>query len=240
MSWFKDWFNSPYYHLLYRDRDKEEAQTFIDNLIARLPIRKNSKILDIACGKGRHSTYFNKQGMNVVGIDLSTNSINAAKKHENKTLQFKVHDMREVFKKNTFNIATNLFTSLGYFKTIADEQKALNAITLNLKKGGILIIDFMNAKKAMQNLVKYERKKVDDICFKIRRGIEDDCIVKSIKFSNNSKNHQFQEKVRALTLTDFYNLISNAGLKIIDIFGNYRLEPFDAVNSERLIIICKK
>ena len=83
MSWFKDWFNSEYYHILYKDRDTKEAQNFIDNLIKNLNIKKNSKIIDIACGKGRHAKYLNQQGMDVIGIDISPESIKYAKKHEN-------------------------------------------------------------------------------------------------------------------------------------------------------------
>ena len=240
MSWFKHWFNSPYYHLLYKNRDIKDAQIFIDNLVNRLQITTHSKILDVACGKGRHCIYFNKKGMDVVGIDLSTNSINTAKKYENKTLKFEVHDMRKVFKENSFNIVTNLFTSFGYFENDQDEQKTINAIALNLKEEGILIIDFMNSKRVMKNLVKSERKKINGIAFKISRSIKNNYILKNIAFSDNGENYQFQEKVRALTLANFSNLIHNAGLKIIDIFGNYRLEEFSAVNSERLIIICKK
>ena len=75
MSWFVNWFDSPYYHLLYKNRDEKEAQVFIDNLIEKLQLKKGSKLIDIACGKGRHATYFNKKGMNVVGVDLSKNSI---------------------------------------------------------------------------------------------------------------------------------------------------------------------
>ena len=61
MSWFATWFDSPYYHLLYKNRDEKEAQVFIDNLIEKLQLKKGSKLIDIACGKGRHATYFNKK-----------------------------------------------------------------------------------------------------------------------------------------------------------------------------------
>ena len=171
MSWFSDWFNSPYYHLLYKNRDEKEAQFFIDNLVTHLQIPKKSKILDIACGKGRHATYFNKKGMNVMGFDLSINSITTAKKNENKTLRFSVHDMREVFKVNKFDVVTNLFTSFGYFEKSEDDQKSINAMTLNLKQEGILIIDFMNIQKVILNLVKDEKKIVDGVTFNIIRSI---------------------------------------------------------------------
>ena len=88
MSWFANWFDSPYYHTLYKNRDEKEAQVFIDNLIDYLQIHKGSKLIDIACGKGRHAKYFNKKGMDVVGVDLSQNSINTAKKMKTKIYNF--------------------------------------------------------------------------------------------------------------------------------------------------------
>ena len=84
MNWYTDWFNSTYYHVLYKNRDVKEAQSFIDNLISKLQLRKTSNLIDIACGKGRHASYFNSKGMNVLGIDLSPKSIASAKQNENK------------------------------------------------------------------------------------------------------------------------------------------------------------
>ena len=113
-------------------------------------------------------------------------------------------------------------------------------MALSLKKEGILIIDFMNVKKVIKNLIGSETKRVDNITFDIKRSINNKYIIKDIQISENGKRLRFQEKVKALTLTDFSKLIHNAGLKIIDVFGNYKLEEFDASKSERLIIICKK
>ena len=240
MKWFADWFDSPYYHILYKNRDIKEAQQFIDNLVAHLQLKKESKLIDIACGKGRHATYFNKLGFDVIGVDLSENSITTAKQNENKKLQFFKHDMRNTFKANSFNVVTNLFTSFGYFEDKKDEQKAINAMAKNLKPDGILIIDFMNVKKVISNLVNSEQKQIEKIIFKISRKFEDNYIIKDISFSDNGKNYHFQEKVRGITLSDFSNFISNAGIKIIDIFGNYKLEDFNAITSDRLILICKK
>ncbi len=240
MTWFKNWFDSPYYHILYKNRNEKEAKSFIDNLINYLQIPNKSKVLDIACGKGRHSIYFNKKGMDVTGIDLSQNNINFAKKKENITLKFAVHDMRRIFKKNKFDIAVNLFTSFGYFENNEDEKKSLDAMAKNLKAGGILIIDFMNIKKITNSLVKYEKKKINDVKFEINRSFKDNYIIKDIVFSDKGKDYRFQEKVKALTLTDFSKLIYQAQLKIINIFGNYKLEDFNALKSDRLIIFCKK
>ncbi len=239
-NWYADWFDSHYYHILYKNRDEKEAEFFIDNLISHLQIPQKSKLLDVACGKGRHAIYFNKKGMDVVGIDLSTNNINIAKRDTNKTLQFAIHDMRNKFRDNEFDIVTNLFTSFGYFENYNDEQDTINAMALSLKKRGILIIDFMNVKKVMLNLIKSEKRTVDGINFNIIRKIENNNIIKDIKFSDNNIKYHFQEKVKVLTLDDMNTFILNAGLKIINVFGNYKLEDFNALNSERLIILCTK
>ena len=240
MSWFAHWFDSPYYHSLYKNRDEREAKIFIDNLIDYLQIPKGSKLIDIACGKGRHAKYFNQKGMDVVGVDLSLNSIKTAKKDENKNLQFSLHDMRENYQEDTFDVVTNLFTSFGYFENNKDEQKAINAMASNLKKEGLLIIDFMNAKKVIANLVLNEQKRIDGIQFDIIRQVKDGYILKDICITDGKEQQQFQEKVKAITLADYSGFIDNAELKIIDIFGNYKLDNFDEKISDRLILICKK
>ena len=240
MSWFEHWFDSPYYHTLYKNRDEKEAQAFIDNLVQHLQITKGSKLIDIACGKGRHATYFNSLGLDVVGVDLSPNSIASATKNANATLQFSVHDMREVYQENSFDVVTNLFTSFGYFEENTDEQKAINAMASNLKSEGVLIIDFMNVKKVIANLVASEQKTIDGITFDISRKIEAGHIIKDIQITDGAIKQHFQEKVKAITLADYSEFITTAGLKIIDIFGNYKLEDFNAITSDRLILICKK
>jgi cyclopropane fatty-acyl-phospholipid synthase-like methyltransferase len=240
MSWFANWFNSSYYHTLYKNRDEKEAQGFIDNLVQHLQIPKGSKLIDIACGKGRHVTYFNSLGFDVVGIDLSPNSIASAKKNENATLQFEVHDMRKIYQKNHFDVVTNLFTSFGYFDNVQDEQKAIDAMGSNLKSEGLLIIDFMNVKKAIINLLSSEQKTIDGIFFSIKRKVKEGYIIKDIAITDGTIKQKYQEKVKAITLANFTELINKSGLKIIDIFGNYKLEDFNTETSDRLILICKK
>lgn len=239
MDWFKDWFDSKYYHILYKDRDEQEATFFLSNIIDHIKLT-NGKVLDVACGKGRHAKYLNKIGFNVVGIDLSKNSIDLAKKNENEKLKFYVHDMRKVFKENEFNLATNLFTSFGYFEDHKDEQKAINSMAKNLKKEGMLLIDFMNVKKVINLLIPSEKKIIDDINFDIKKSFNENYIIKDIEIIDKEINLKFQEKVRTLTLIDFSKMLEKANLKIIDLFGDYKLSDFNALHSDRLIILAMK
>lgn len=239
MKWFETWFDSKYYHILYKHRDEQEAIKFLDNITQYLNITKG-KILDVGCGKGRHAKYFNELGFNVVGIDLSLNSIAKAKLNETQDLKFYKFDMRNVFKENSFNVVTNLFTSFGYFDNSLDEQKTINAMVKNLKKDGILIIDFMNVKKIINNLVSKESKKINSVEFDITRELKDNYILKNITINDQDLSLKFQEKVHALTLIDFSEMLRKASMSIVDIFGNYNLDAFNASQSERLILIARK
>ena len=116
-AWYKDWFNSPFYHKLYFERDEKEAAAFISTLIDHLKPGPGSYMLDIACGRGRHSRFLAEKGFNVTGIDISFDSIAFAKKFEKANLEFYQHDMRLPFRVNYFHYAFNFFTSFGYFKT---------------------------------------------------------------------------------------------------------------------------
>lgn len=240
MEWFEEWFDSKYYHVLYKNRDDKEAQSFIDFLLEEVKLEKNAKVLDLACGKGRHSLYFSNLGYNVTGVDLSANSIEIAKQNENNSLSFAVKDMREPFEEDHFDLVANLFTSFGYFDDINDNLKVLKSIETMMNEEGRFVIDFMNAEKAIKSLIPSEEKEIDGVNFKINRKLENGYIIKDISIDDNGKKFQYQEKVQALTIDNFKELISKTDLVVDNFYGNYSLCKFDADVSDRLIIIGRK
>ncbi|WP_396181809.1 class I SAM-dependent methyltransferase [Flavobacterium sp.] len=237
-SWFTTWFDSPYYHILYKNRNEEEAQAFMDNLTHYLNMPENATILDLACGKGRHSIYLNKLGYQVTGVDLSENSIAVAQEFLNATLQFKTHDMREHLNE-TFDGVFNLFTSFGYFETHEDNIKTLKTIKESINEYGFGVIDFFNADFIIENLVAEETKEIDGITFNIKRFVENKKINKEIRFSDNGESYFFTEKVSAFTLADFEKMMEEAGIYLLEIFGDYKLRKYYKSESERLIMIFK-
>lgn len=237
-NWFASWFNSPYYHILYKDRNDAEAQVFMDNLTHYLNLPEEAKILDLACGKGRHSIYLNQLGYDVTGADLSENSIVEASKSSNQTLHFKVHDMRLPFEEK-YDAVFNLFTSFGYFDNDEDNFKTLSAIKESLTEYGFAVIDFLNADYVINNLVPEEVKTVDGIDFHIKRYIKDNHICKEIDFEDQGEKFHFTEKVQALKLSDFETMMEKADIYLLDIFGDYKLKKFFKNESERLIMIFK-
>ena len=237
-NWFASWFDTPYYHILYKDRDYEEAQQFMDNLTHYLNLPEEAKILDLACGKGRHSIYLNSLGFDVTGSDLSENSIKEASKDANDTLHFKVHDMRDSFEEK-YDAIFNLFTSFGYFENDADNLKTLISIKESLTEYGFAVIDFMNVDFVIDNLVPTEIKTVEGIDFHIKRYVKDNHIFKEIDFEDKGEKFHFTEKVQALRLADFEAMMEEAGIYLLDVFGDYKLRTFYKNQSERLIMIFK-
>ena len=237
-TWYASWFDTPFYHILYKDRDHNEAESFMTNLTEYLNIPEGGAILDLACGKGRHSVFLNSLGYNVIGADLSENSITHAKQFENETLHFDVHDMSEPYNKK-FDAVFNLFTSFGYFDKDENNLNTIKAIKSDLNDYGFGVIDFMNTEYVIDHLVSENIKTVDNIDFHQKRYVEDGYIVKDISFNHKNEAYAFQERVRAFTIADFENLFKNAEVDLISIFGDYQLNPFNSKTSERLIMIFK-
>lgn len=239
-EWYVDWFNSPYYHLLYNNRNYDEANFFINNLCAELDLNKNAKIWDLACGKGRHSIALNKKGFDVTGTDLANNSIEEAKLHENEGLHFFVHDMRNSFKVQEFDAVFNLFTSIGYFVNSDDNFCVFKNVANALKPNGTFVVDFFNSEKVISSLKPNYHEKRGLIDFNIQKKIQNKAICKRIEFEAEHKKYFFEETVSLLSKTDFESFAKASGLYLQNAFGNYKLEVFDPSNSERLILIFKK
>jgi SAM-dependent methyltransferase len=237
-NWFASWFDTPYYHILYKDRNYREAQIFMDNLTHYLNLPEHAKVLDLACGKGRHSIYLNQLGFTVLGVDLSENSIETASKNANETLHFQIHDMREPLEEQ-FDAVFNLFTSFGYFDNDEDNLKTLIAVKESLSDYGFAVIDFMNVPFVLDNLIAEETKTVDEIDFHLKRYLKDGFIIKEIDFKDKGEKFHYEEKVRALTLDDFTKMMDEAGIYLLDTFGDYKLKKYHKNTSERLIMIFK-
>ncbi len=235
-NWYASWFDTPYYHILYKDRDYKEAGQFMNSLTSFLDLKQHATILDLACGKGRHAKYLSKLGYEVTGVDLSPSSIAYAKQFESENLHFHVHDMCKPFPQR-FDAVFNLFTSFGYFETEADNLRTIKAIKEELKPNGHGVIDFLNTVVVEKNLVPKEHKVVDGLDFYISRRIEAGYILKTIRFHHKGVDHEYIERVKALRLSDFRSYFSEAGVTLHHCFGNYNLEPFDETTSERLILI---
>ena len=240
-DWFENWFSSPYYKILYQNRDVLEAQAFVDKLIHYLQPLPYSTMLDIACGEGRFAIQLADYGYDVTGIDLSHQSIEKAKAHENDHLQFFLHDMRFPFYINYFDYAFNFFTSFGYFANNRDHAMAAKEFASALKKNGILVIDYLNKEQVLANMKAEDTVQRGSYTFHITKNLERNHIIKNIEFTDaDNRKRNYTESVAAFTLADFIQMFKKAGLSLISTFGDYHLNSYHPYESPRMIMIFKK
>lgn len=239
-EWFKDWFNSPYYHILYKNRNEAEAAAFLDALTQCLKLPKGAKVLDLPCGKGRHSHYLHQLGFQVTGADLAPHSIAEANKEAEPGLKYLVHDIRQPFPEQDFDAVFNLFTSLGYFDDEREDEAAIATLSGAARSGGYIVIDFMNTPKIAAGLVKHHELTLDGIPFIIDKVLKDGFFVKDIQFTDKGKSYHFTERVKAITKEQLTAWTHLANLKIIGIFGNYSLDEYQKEKSDRMIFILQK
>lgn len=239
IDWFKSWFNSNYYHLLYQNRSQSEANLFIENLVSKLKLDKNQKVLDLGCGKGRHSIKLSQYFSHVDGLDLSEQSIIRAREIYTKNIEFHIGDMRNFSLKNKYGYIFNLFTSFGYFNDISQNIKVLKCCHKQLNEGGYLLIDFLNPELIRNQTIAKETKNIEGIIFNTNKSIENNNVIKKISILDNEKKYSFQEKVQLLDLKNFDEMFNETGFKLISSFGDYHLKEFEK-NSQRLILWAKK
>jgi cyclopropane fatty-acyl-phospholipid synthase-like methyltransferase len=241
-EWYRAWFDSPYYHKLYFNRNEEEARRFLDRLLSHLQPVAGCRLLDAGCGRGRHARYLASRGFDVTGIDLSSNSVAFAKQFEGENLHFYQHDMRLPCWLNYFDFAFNFFTSFGYFATRREHESAVRTLAQSLKKDGVLIFDYLNVHHAEEHLVRNEMKTIDGTEYEIHRWHDATHFYKRIVVNDAGLNPplEFTEKISKFSLGDFTEMMAFQEIQVAEVFGDYDLNPYDVRKTPRLIVVGKK
>lgn len=240
--WFKDWFNSPYYHQLYFHRDEQEAANFIQALIMYLRPPAGARMLDVACGKGRHSIQLAQLGFDVTGIDLSEDSIREALRSESDNLHFYRHDMRLPFRMHYYDYAFNFFTSFGYFRTRREHDNAIRTIAQSLKSGGTFVMDYLNVHYAEDHLVHLQEQTIAGVQYYITKWFDETHFYKKIEVEDEALDAPlvYTEHVAKFSLGDFTEMFAYQGLQIREVFGDYGFGHYDVRTSPRLIMVAGK
>lgn len=245
-DWFAEWFNCPEYHILYGSRDDAEAERFVAQLASNVCPPPPARVLDLACGSGRHVRCFAERGYEAYGVDLSPKSIAAAKAHSSHPERYAVADMRhfsdELPHLMGMDVVTCLFTSFGYFESDADQINTLQHVRRVLRPGGTFVLDFLNVPVVQAQLVPHERAERPlphggTMAFEIHRRIAGGWIEKSIQFTDQSgQPRHVVERVQALDEEALTSLLERAGFEVEQRFGNYALGAH-ADTSNRCILV---
>jgi len=243
MSWYQDWFNSENYLKVYSHRNESEAERFVQLILDNLNLEANSKILDMACGSGRHAIIFSKKGFDVTAIDISERLIANAKVNaaqNNLKINFVLSDILEYKTNEKFKLALNLFTSLGYFDNDEDNFQVIKKAYDLLTDGGYFVLDYFNKNYLLKNLVPTTIFSENGLRITQNRSIQGNRVRKDITIENKDSTEEFYESVRLFNHTEISKFFMEAGFKVYKEFGDYYGNNFDNDSSSRLIIFGKK
>jgi 2-polyprenyl-3-methyl-5-hydroxy-6-metoxy-1,4-benzoquinol methylase len=230
-AWYRKAFAEDYLWL-YSHRSEKEAAAQVRVAVRHVPYRRGQKILDIACGSGRHMLAFAKQGAVVTGVDLSKTLVaEARRRFKEKSLKGRIGrgDMRDLQYREEFDGATIWFTSVGYFRTVAEDQQVITGLATALKPHGWWWIDLPNPAFLEDHLVPhsekvarspYGRANVDE-----RRRIVRGRVEKRIVITDPAGTRRYKESVRLYRPEQFGNLIKRANLATDGILGDYDGSP---------------
>ena len=242
MPWYEDWFDSDAYELVYRQRDLGDARRLADLIEQTVQPAPDAAILDVGCGRGRHSRILASRGYSVTGIDLSEQALETARRRaerEGLAIRFQQADMRALPFEAAFDGTINLFTTFGYFESDDDHALAIGEMARALVPGGWLVQDFLNVPYALNHIVPEDEREADGVHIAQRRWAEAGRLNKEITLRCNGDTHTFTESVRLLTAGDFERMYLTAGLTVEARFGDYGGGPHTP-ESPRLILIARR
>ncbi len=243
MSWFKDWFNSENYLKVYSHRDESEAERLVELIVKSLGIKSDSKILDMACGSGRHAVIFAKRGFDVTAVDLSQMLLSDAKasaRENDVKINFVLSDILDFQTTQRFSLSLNLFTSFGYFDDDEDNFRVILKAYDLLIDGGYFVIDYFNKNYLLKNLIPTTVFSENGLRITQNRAIQGTRVVKNITIENNGSIEEFYESVRLYSYDEMLDYIKKAGFSILKEYGDYNGNNFINESSPRLIILAKK
>jgi len=242
-EWFESWFDSEEYLKVYKHRDENEARLFVNSIISVINIKSKSKILDLACGAGRHSIEFAKKGFPVTAVDLSKNLLKNAKinaQNANVNINFMQADLRNFYINEKFDLVLNLFTSFGYFETDEDNFKVFQIAYNYLHENGFFVFDYFNKKHVENNLIPSTNFKINDTEIIQKRYIKNGRVIKDITIKKNGYEKHFNESVKIYSLKKIKSELVVNKFKIKNIFGSFDKAEYDENLSDRIIIIAQK
>lgn len=217
-EWFESWFGAEYM-ALYPHRDEAEAEDAVDLVERTIGPQDTCRVLDLACGAGRHSHLLAKR-WETVGLDLSETLLRQATKDG--TADFVRGDMRVLpFRDEAFQLVVNLFTSFGYFQDDSSHIQVVEEVARVTSPAGTFVLDFLNTRHLRETLVPYDERDIGGKIVEQRREISDDgrFVIKHICIRGESR--EFTERVRLFNPDELRDMMEDAGFLVTSTYGNY-------------------
>jgi SAM-dependent methyltransferase len=238
-----DWYRTSFdelYPLLYAHRTQKEAIEFLVHLSAKIDLQ-GGWILDLGCGEGRYLHAMSERGFAPVGIDLSAPLLGLARSRLPLVPLIRA-DMRSLpMRERSFRRVLLMFTTFGYFPTIAEDRRVLSEIARVLVPGGGLVLDYVNARHVRENLVARSGRLVRGMSAEERRWIDPagPYLWKETRIGpmRDGTRRVYQERLRLYEPGEIEEMLLACRFRIEERIGDYRGRPFDPGRSPRLLLL---
>ena len=236
--WYVEAFRAPYLSV-YAHRDLAAARTEVEFLMSE---GVRGRVLDLACGFGRHTLALREKGALACGIDLSADLLeHAARTPPYSALRGSLAraDMRKLpFQNAVFDSLVCLFSSFGYLAP-AEDAGVLREMARVLVPRGIAVLDLMNPAHVRTSLVESSRTERGGHVVDERRWLEDDGrrVHKQVTLREpGGRERRWHESVRLYESSEIESLLRAAGLSLVRSFGDLAPEPYTAASPRQVLL----
>ncbi len=211
--------------------------------------RPGARVLDLACGAGRHLERLAGEGFRAIGMDLSPHLLAEAADRPGLRGRLVQGDMRALpFRDGAFDALVSFFTSFGYFATREEDARVVREMRRVLEPGADFMLDYLNAPWVRDNLVPRSDGERSGRRVRETRWLEGDTVMKRIEIFDTGDGRAgesaedgrepevFFERVRLYEPDGLERLLGGHGLAAHRRLGGYHGEPFDR-SSPRLVLV---
>jgi SAM-dependent methyltransferase len=235
-AWYEDAFWLQYLWL-YPHRDDAEAAAEIGILAGKAPgLAPGRRVLDLACGAGRHLRAMADAGIRAVGADLSPDLLAAAAERGSKCIVR--CDMRRLpFRDGAFDAVTLFFQSFGYFDDDAEDAEVLRGAARVLAPGGGLVLDLLDADRVRRGLVARSERREGERRIVEERSLADGGrrVEKRVTATEGGRERTWRESVRLYSGEEAERMAAGAGLR-----PHARLDPPAGKGAPRVLHVFEK
>jgi len=236
--WYANAFNTEYLRIYAHRSDAQAAQQVAAMQACGL-LPQSGRVLDIACGAGRHLRALRHAGLRAFGLDYSMDLLRAG----TLTAMAVRADMRAIpFADATFDWACSLFTSFGYFETAQEDQRMFAGAARVLKPGASLVLDHINPVVTLRDLKPESIDERDGTRLVQRRRHDASAglVIKDIEFTAQGQTRRWQERVRLYQPEDLGQALKAAGFSKIARFGDLDGQPWREATSPRQVVLASR
>jgi 2-polyprenyl-3-methyl-5-hydroxy-6-metoxy-1,4-benzoquinol methylase len=233
-AWWETFFDDDYLHVWEGSEPPMRTEREVEALWRLLGLQAGSRVLDAPCGYGRISRGLAERGAIVVGVDVSGPLLAEAEGRRAgvpvERLEYLRHDLRERLPKAGFDVALNVFSSLGYGSE-ADDVAILETPREAVRPGGLVFVETMHRDLLVVTLASSSRRGrrlpdgtlvVEEIHLDPITGRAD-----SSWFWNGPRGSGHKTaSMRVYAPSELARLLAQAGLELVSAHDGCSADPF--------------